>query len=102
VVRTNDPEPYYLRLGTAERLDESGFHTDLPTEGRPVDDGPLPPVPSNSSQVAGTFNAEVEVVGLSFPLAPVYTRLESVFGLDGSWLFDPNTEQVFSTQRNIN
>lgn len=101
VVRTNDPQPYYLRLGTAERVDESGFHTDLPSGGRAVDQ-PWPPLPETAASVAGTFTAHIEVVGLSFPLAPIYSRLEAVSGLDGAWLFDPNTEQLFSPQRNIN
>jgi Transglutaminase-like enzymes, putative cysteine proteases len=101
VVRTNDPQPYYLRLGTAERLDESGFHTDLPNAGRAINES-VPNRPNNAATVAGTFTAQIEVVGLSFPLAPIYTRLESVDGLDGGWLFDPDTEQLFSTQQNIN
>jgi len=101
VVRTNDPQPYYLRLGTAERVDESGFYTDLPDGGRAVDQ-PLPERGETAAAVAGTFEAQIEVVGLSFPLAPAYSRLRSVSGLDGAWLFDENTEQLYSTQRNIN
>jgi len=101
VVRTNDPQPYYLRLGTAERVDESGFHTDLPSAGRSVDQ-PLPERGETAATVAGVFEAQIEIVGLSFSLAPVYTQLRSVAGLDGAWLYDENTEQLFSTQRNIN
>jgi Transglutaminase-like enzymes, putative cysteine proteases len=100
VVRTTDPRPYYLRLGTAERMDEFGFYTDLPAGGRSLDQ-PLAVLDSDA-QVAGTFEAQVEIVGLSLPLAPIYTRLESVSGLDGAWNFDENTEQLFSHQRNIN
>jgi transglutaminase-like putative cysteine protease len=101
VVRTNDPQPYYLRLGTAERLDESGFHTDLPNAGQSVDQ-PVTNRPNNAGSVAGTFTAQIEVVGLSFPLAPIYTRLETVSGLDGTWRYDADTEQLFSAERNIN
>ncbi|MBX6751674.1 MAG: transglutaminase domain-containing protein [Micromonosporaceae bacterium] len=100
IVRTDDPQPYYLRLGTAERLDESGFHSELPSAGRSID-RPVPSRP-NAASVAGTFTAQIEVVGLSLPLAPFYTQLESVSGLDGAWLFDMDTEQLFSGQRNIN
>ena len=102
VVRTEDPDPYYLRLGTAERVDVEGFHTDMPEDGgRPVDQ-PLPARPGDSAGVVDTYQAQIEIVGLSMGLAPTYTRLDGVSGLDDNWAFDENTEQVFSRRRNIN
>jgi hypothetical protein len=101
-VRTNDPNPYYLRLGTGERLDETGFHTDDPGDpGYPVDQQ-LPDRTVGPSTVVGTYQAEIEVTGLSMGLAPIYTQLTGVNGLDGSWALDAGTEQVFSRRRNIN
>lgn len=102
VVRTNDPSPYYLRIGTAERLDETGMYTnDIEGPLYPVD-RPLPDRPVGPATVAGTYEANIEITGLNMPLAPIYTQLTGVSGLDGSWGLDPATEQVYSRQRTIN
>ncbi len=102
IVRTNDPSPYYLRFGVAQQLNEDGFYsTSLPDGGFPVDQLP-DRTPAGPASVAGTYQAQVEVVGLSLNLAPVYTRLTGISGLDGNWELDENTEQVFSNQGNIN
>jgi TgpA N-terminal domain/Transglutaminase-like superfamily/Domain of unknown function (DUF4129) len=101
VVRTTDATPYYLRLGTAERVDEAGFHADLPQgDGTPLSDPSLRL--NGPAASAGEFQAQIEVVGLSLGLAPIYDNLTGVNGLDDAWARDESTGQVFSRRRNIN
>jgi transglutaminase-like putative cysteine protease len=100
-LHTNDPSPYYLRLGMADQVDGSGFHTQTPTGGGLQVDQAMPTrVPTGP--VAGTYQAQIQITGLSLSLAPVYSRVTGVQGLDNNWFLDENSDEVYSLHRNIN
>jgi transglutaminase-like putative cysteine protease len=100
-LHTNDPSPYYLRLGMADQVDGSGFHSQMPTGGGLQVDQAMPTrVPSGP--VAGTYQAQIQITGLSLDLAPVYSRVIGVQGLDGNWSLDETSDEVYSLHRNIN
>jgi hypothetical protein len=99
-VRTNDPSPYYLRLGVAEEISTTGFDSVPPSGSRIPANLPFP-VPVDGVTMFGPYRAEVEVTGLAMGLAPIYPFVTSLEGLDDSWSMDENTGQVFSNRRDI-
>jgi transglutaminase-like putative cysteine protease len=99
-VRTNDPSPYYLRLGVAEQISTEGFSATPPSGSRIPADLPFP-VPVEGVTMFGPYQAEVEVTGLSLGLAPIYPFVTGIDGLDSNWSLDEDTGQVFSTRRDI-
>jgi transglutaminase-like putative cysteine protease len=102
-VRTNDPGPYYLRLGTADRITKDGFDSALPNTGDTVT-RPLPEYvpPAAAGVTKGQYKAEVEVVNLDLRLAPAYSQVIGVSGLDASWFYDDSTGQVYSKRASVN
>ncbi|KAB1149511.1 transglutaminase domain-containing protein [Micromonospora sp. AMSO12t] len=96
-VTTNEPRPFYLRFGVADKLTPSGFREGTPT-GRPVDDLPAP---SARGVEQRTYQATVEVTKtLNMPLLPVYTEPVRSEGLNGNWAYDPSLQVVFSHRDN--
>ncbi|MEH0971338.1 DUF3488 and transglutaminase-like domain-containing protein [Micromonospora sp. CPCC 205546] len=96
-VTTNEPNPFYLRFGVADKLTPSGFREGTPT-GRPVDD-----LPAQSARGVEqrTYRATVEVTkNLSMPLLPVYTEPVRTEDLSGNWAYDPSLQVVFSQREN--
>ncbi len=103
-VRTTDPNPYYLRLGVADQLNESGFISVLPSSGGSQVTRALPGYapPGGGGVSVGRYRAEVEVVNLDLLLAPVYPPVTGVSGLDGNWFLDSSTDQIFSRRPSVN
>ncbi|MFI5492029.1 DUF3488 and DUF4129 domain-containing transglutaminase family protein [Actinoplanes sp. NPDC051859] len=99
-VRTDEPDPFYLRFGTADELSDKGFANRAPageSVGRGFSDPRL-----NSTTGGGNFNqyrAEVEILNnFAQNLAPVYSTTIDLDGLKGNWLYDPNAQVVFSNR----
>jgi transglutaminase-like putative cysteine protease len=103
-VRTTDPNPYYLRLGVADQLNESGFISVLPSSGGSQVTRPLPGYapPDRGGVSAGRYRADVEVVNLDLRLAPIYPPVTGISGLDGNWFLDSSTDQIFSRRPSVN
>lgn len=98
-VTTNEPDPFYLRFGVADRVSSDGFGTrnpgGTPVTGRLLDprDEPVPGVTYQK------FQAEVEITSdFNMPLLPVYSTPVDVRDLDSSWLYEPSM-QVISSRR---
>jgi transglutaminase-like putative cysteine protease len=103
-VRTNDPNPYYLRLGVGEQLTPEGFKSVLPSGGGTQVTRSLPGYepPAGAGVSVGRYRAEVNIVNLDIQLAPVYPPITALSGLDGSWFLDGGTDQVYSRRPSIN
>ncbi|MEV4662139.1 transglutaminaseTgpA domain-containing protein [Micromonospora echinofusca] len=96
-VTTNEPNPFYLRFGVADKLTPSGFREGTPT-GRPVDDLPAP---SARGAEQRKYQATVEVTkNLTMPLLPVYTEPVRTEELNGNWAYDPSLQVIFSNRDN--
>jgi transglutaminase-like putative cysteine protease len=99
-VTTNEQNPFYLRFGIADVLNEDGFVNRTPT-GRPVSRG-LDDPRSNAEIDGGNFkeyHADVEVTNdFAQALAPIYSSTIDVDGLDGAWSYDQNAQTIFSTR----
>ncbi|MFV2110919.1 DUF3488 and DUF4129 domain-containing transglutaminase family protein [Micromonospora sp. LOL_025] len=96
-VTTNEPSPFYLRFGVADKLTSTGFREGNPT-GRPVADLPAP---SARGVEQRTYRATVEVTkDLTMPLLPVYTEPVRAEDLNGNWAYDPSLQVVFSHRDN--
>ncbi|MGK5672285.1 transglutaminase TgpA family protein [Micromonospora sp. URMC 106] len=96
-VTTNEPNPFYLRFGVADRLEQGGFSVRNPT-GRSV--GNLP-APAGGGVEQRTYRATVEVTkNLTMPLLPVYPEPVRTEDLNGSWSYDPNLQVIFSNRDN--
>lgn len=98
-VTTDDPDPYYLRLATADEISDSGFEPTAPA-GRHVSEV--------QAQQPGTgipgvtyheHQAQVEFTdAYAMGLAPTYAELASVDGLSDDWLYDADQQVVFSSR----
>ncbi|BCJ51071.1 hypothetical protein Asp14428_25460 [Actinoplanes sp. NBRC 14428] len=99
-VTTTEPDPFYLRFGTADVLSTAGFSNRTPT-GRPLSRGIVDPR-QNADTDGGTYqqyHAEVEITeDFGQTLAPVYSSTIDVDGLDGGWSYDPSAQVVFSNR----
>ena len=100
-VTTNDPNPFYLRFGVADRLHGGGFGITTPT-GRPVTRQLPDPRQTARSGVSHTaYQASVEITsGFNMPLLPMYLEPVSTSDLDSSWLYDADLRIVFSNRAN--
>ena len=105
-VTTNEPDPFYLRLGVADVVNDNGFANRSPT-GRPLAGGlPDPrqgPVPNGVR--FQQYRAEVEILDFNMGLAPIYTSAISMADLGNGWSYDAKTQVIFSsrnTTRNKN
>ncbi|HEV7825795.1 MAG TPA: DUF3488 and transglutaminase-like domain-containing protein [Mycobacteriales bacterium] len=102
-VRTDDPDPFYLRLTTLDvfRRDQGWSQSPLAAgvsdrvvHGIPRDPGLAPDAPGRPAVTA------VEVRGLSESrYLPVYANVRSV-DATGDWRYEPGTQTVFSVRRN--
>jgi transglutaminase-like putative cysteine protease len=99
-VKTNEPNPFYLRFGVADVLTADGFSNRAPV-GRPLSRGRLPdPRERNGVEVDyQQYHAEVEITNdFGQTLAPVYSTVVGTDGLDGAWSYDQATDVVFSNR----
>jgi hypothetical protein len=102
-VTTNDPNPFYLRFGTADQLTTQGFST-RPTTGASLPRGLVDPR-DNTNTDGGDFqpyHATVQTTkGLSAQnLLPVYTSPTQVSDLGSGWNYDTTQQVVFSNHSN--
>ncbi len=98
-VTTNDPDPFYLRLGVADLITEQGFTNRAPN-GRAVSRGlPDPRDTVRRDGVRyGAYNATVEILDLNMALAPVYSVPIRSDDLRNGWSYDPATQVIFSSR----
>ncbi|MGC1210806.1 MAG: DUF3488 and transglutaminase-like domain-containing protein [Micromonospora sp.] len=98
-VSTNEPAPFYLRFGVADELRSDGFRVRVPT-GRSVNRN-LPDPAGGRGVERHQYRATVEVTkNLTMPLLPVYAEPVKTEDLNGSWLYDPKLQIVFSNREN--
>ncbi|MDT5030065.1 MAG: hypothetical protein QOC94_236 [Actinoplanes sp.] len=99
-VTTDDPDPFYLRFGVADVVNDQGF-TNRPPSGKPLSRGlPDPRTTSGTDQAQyQQHHATVAVTDkLSMPLAPVYSSVVDSNNLDGGWSYDQGMQVVYSTR----
>ncbi|MFG1674873.1 DUF3488 and DUF4129 domain-containing transglutaminase family protein [Micromonospora sp. NPDC049282] len=100
-VTTNEPNPFYLRLGVVDDLRPSGFQARVPTGQQVTRDLPDPAERAARGVGQRTYRATVEVTkNLNMPLLPVYAEPVRTEGLNGNWRYDPNQQVVFSNREN--
>lgn len=99
-VSTNEPEPFYLRFGVADVLDEEGFSNRAPTRGQSITRGlPDPRDAVRPGVTQRQFRARVEVTGdFDMPMAPTYAAPVRIDDLDSSWFYDPLMQVVHSSR----
>jgi len=103
-VRTDDPEPGYLRLTTLDRYDREGWSQRQFTARSKsrVDRGDLPGADIVSSAVATSrHRTTVEVRRLRSTYLPVYPYPSTVT-VKGDWRWEPATSTVFSARTDTN
>ena len=93
---TTEQDPFYLRFGVADQLNEDGFSTRTPT-GQPLSHGLAVPE-QNSLGNYQTYHATVQITNnLLQSWAPVYSDTVKISGLDtAAWSYDPGQQVVFS------
>lgn len=98
-VTTNDPNPYYLRLGVADALTDQGFTNRAPANGRPVSRGLSDPREADNR--AGVryqaYQATIEIQDLNMGIAPTYLTPIGARDLDG-WQYDADTQVIYSSR----
>jgi transglutaminase-like putative cysteine protease len=99
-VTTTEQDPFYLRLGVADLVNESGFANRAPT-GRSLSSGALTD-PREGSVPRGVqfqqYRANVEILDLNMGLAPIYTTTISMEDLGNSWSYDRGAQVIFSSR----
>jgi transglutaminase-like putative cysteine protease len=99
-VTTTEPDPFYLRFGVADVLTADGFSNRTPS-GQPLSRGLDDPRQTTAASGAQyrQYRAEVEITqDFGQTLAPVYATTIDTDGLDGAWLYDPNSQVVYSNR----
>jgi transglutaminase-like putative cysteine protease len=98
-VTTTEREPFYLRFGVADVVDENGFREQDP-QGLQVSRGlPEPEIIAGDGVSQQAHRATVEVTNrFNMRRAPLYPTLRSTGNFDGSWLYDADTGVLFSTR----
>lgn len=96
-VRTDDPDPDYLRVTSLNRFTENEWspgNRDIPSDQTP--DGAMPPPEGVSSQVGGTVYDYDVAINDDFDSEwlPTYFPLTSIVA-DGDWRYDDQTMDFF-------
>jgi transglutaminase-like putative cysteine protease len=96
-VRTDDPNPYYLRFGVADRLTSQGFAVRAPV-GQPASRQLPTGVPARSGVTQRRYRATVEVPELNQNLLPVFLQplRANLDGVDANWYYDDRLQVVYS------
>jgi transglutaminase-like putative cysteine protease len=99
-VTTNDPNPFYMRFGTADDIQLDGFHNRGPN-GQPVGAELPKPLALGAPGVTNQqFTAKVEVFkSFDMPLVPVYSAPVSTRNLDANWRYDPDQQVIYSQRQ---
>ena len=99
-VTTDDPNPFYLRLATADQITDTGFEPSAPS-GRALAQH-LPAEPDPAPHAGVTYHehqAEVEITAdFHMQMAPTYAQLVDMDGLSDEWRYDPSQQIVYSTR----
>lgn len=98
-VTTNDPNPFYMRFGTADDIQLDGFRNRGPN-GQPVGSELPKPMALTAPGVTNQqFSAKVEVFKtFDMPMLPVYSAPVTTRGLDANWRYDLDQQVVYSTR----
>ncbi|MFI7215415.1 transglutaminaseTgpA domain-containing protein [Micromonospora maritima] len=100
-VRTNEPNPFYLRLGVVDELRSSGFQARVPSGGPVTRALPDPAEGVSRGVEQRRYRADVEVTkNLNMPLMPVYAEPVDTDDLSSNWLYDTDQQIVFSNREN--
>lgn len=92
---TDDPDPFYLRVGVADLINEDGFGN-RPPGGEPVT-GAIPAPDRNAPGVTyGQYHVDMDVLSFNMSRAPTFADLVGVAGLSDQWRYDPEQRVVFS------
>jgi transglutaminase-like putative cysteine protease/uncharacterized membrane protein YhaH (DUF805 family) len=98
-VETDDPRPYYLRIGIADQISPRGFRNGAPS-GRAVTRGL--PDPREHPVDGITYEEHTATVRVTkdfdMPFLPVYAEPIRTSKLDSSWFYDPNAVSIFSSR----
>ena len=102
-VRTDDPNPFYLRLTTLDVFQRTEGWSQSPLEARQTQrvSAGLPAEPGIRPDLPGQqFATSVRIRGLAdSQYLPVYAGLREV-DVEGDWRFEPRTQTVFSVRTN--
>jgi transglutaminase-like putative cysteine protease len=95
-VKTNDPAPYYMRFGVADRVTMTGIAARR-SIGEPASRS-LPEPTKHDGVTTHQYHATVEVTGLTQNLLPVYTQPVKLDGVDANWYYDERTQVIYSNR----
>jgi transglutaminase-like putative cysteine protease len=99
-VQTNDPNPYYLRFGTADELTSTGFRNRNPSGGKSASAG-LPATAGPAFGVTSrSYRAQVQIVSLDMTTLPIYLVPTKTEKLDSSWIYDTTNQLLYSRRGN--
>jgi transglutaminase-like putative cysteine protease/uncharacterized membrane protein YhaH (DUF805 family) len=100
-VTTNDPAPFYLRIGVADQVSLKGF-TSHSVSGRSLSEIDASyAAPAMAGVTSQRYHAQVAAQDLAIQLAPLYTQLVGVSGLSDAWSYEASSGQVFSSRERI-
>lgn len=96
-VKTDDPNPGYLRFAVASELTTKGFLTVTPS-GQPVSKGLPNAILDNSNIDFSQHQATVTLGNLSLKYLPVYTTPTSgsLNGVNDDWLYNQDSNEIFT------
>jgi transglutaminase-like putative cysteine protease len=98
-VTTTDPNPYYLRFGTADDLQADGFRNRTPSVRSGDRQLPDPKSLEHDGVTLHEDHATVDIVNLNMALLPVFSRpVKLRRGLDTTWLYDSYQQVIFSNR----
>jgi transglutaminase-like putative cysteine protease len=96
-VSTDDPDPFYLRLATADQITDNGFQPSGPNGGSVTGTLRGAVAEPGSGVIYHQHQAQVEITeAFKMSLAPIYAELTELSGLDGRWFYDEQQQIVFS------
>ncbi|MEV6300970.1 DUF3488 and transglutaminase-like domain-containing protein [Actinoplanes sp. NPDC051861] len=97
-VKTNDPEPFYLRFAVADVLTAEGFGNESP-RGSSLARGLPDPRELGPQAAYAEFTAEVEISdALRQSMVPLYGFATDVRDLEGQWAYDQTQQVLFSAR----
>jgi transglutaminase-like putative cysteine protease len=97
-VTTDDPDPYYLRFGVADRASEKGFTTRNTNATANLPSAPDAVPDAAEGTKVEKHTATLEMVDFDMHLAPIYLDPLALQGLDRVWGWDPQFQTVGSRQ----
>jgi transglutaminase-like putative cysteine protease len=98
---TDDPDPYYLRIGVAGEITERGFNHRGPRGGSVGEPLPPPAVRGRPGVTPHQYQAQIEILGWRMNRAPTFSELTGVSGLGDHWRYDPEQQVLFAADDRI-